>query len=47
DTCGNTTHLDDDKLSGGVRAAASAAGFSPERPVIEVRGTCPDCREGG
>jgi Fur family zinc uptake transcriptional regulator len=46
DTCGNTTHLDDDKLSGGVRAAASAAGFSPERPVIEVRGTCPDCKEG-
>ena len=45
DTCGNTTHLDDDKLSGGVRAAASAAGFSPERPVIEVRGTCPDCKD--
>jgi Fe2+ or Zn2+ uptake regulation protein len=36
DSCGNTTHLDDDKLAGGVRAAASAAGFSPERPVIEV-----------
>jgi Fur family transcriptional regulator, zinc uptake regulator len=46
DSCGNTTHLDDDKLSGGVRAAASAAGFSPERPVIEVRGTCPECKEG-
>src|SRR5918996_3722791 len=46
DTCGNTTHLDDDKLSGGVRAAAEEAGFTPERPVIEVRGTCPDCREG-
>jgi Fur family zinc uptake transcriptional regulator len=46
DSCGNTTHLDDDKLAGGVRAAASAAGFSPERPVIEVRGTCPDCKEG-
>ncbi|HEY0150311.1 MAG TPA: transcriptional repressor [Allosphingosinicella sp.] len=45
DTCGNTTHLDDDKLSGGVRAAAKQAGFSPQRPVIEVRGTCPDCNE--
>ena len=43
DSCGNTTHLDDDKLAGGVRAAASAAGFSPERPVIEVRGTCGEC----
>ncbi|HEU0097292.1 MAG TPA: Fur family transcriptional regulator [Allosphingosinicella sp.] len=46
DTCGNTTHLDDDKLSGGVRAAAREAGFTPERPVIEVRGTCPDCKDG-
>src|SRR5436853_2428558 len=46
DTCGNTTHLDDDKLSGGVRAAAAQAGFTPDRPVIEVRGTCPDCKEG-
>jgi Fur family zinc uptake transcriptional regulator len=46
DTCGNTTHLDDDKLAGGVRAVAKEAGFSPQRPVIEVRGTCPDCREG-
>ncbi|HEY0111693.1 MAG TPA: Fur family transcriptional regulator [Allosphingosinicella sp.] len=45
DTCGNTTHLDDDKLSGGVRAAAKEAGFSPQRPVIEVRGTCPECKD--
>ena len=44
DTCGNTTHLDDDKLSNGVRAAATEDGFTPERPVIEVRGTCPDCK---
>ncbi|HEX8578112.1 MAG TPA: transcriptional repressor [Allosphingosinicella sp.] len=46
DTCGNTTHLDDDKLSGGVRDAAKQAGFAPQRPVIEVRGTCGDCKEG-
>jgi Fur family zinc uptake transcriptional regulator len=46
DTCGNTTHLDDDKLAGGVRAAAEGAGFQPERPVIEVRGTCPECKDG-
>jgi Fur family zinc uptake transcriptional regulator len=45
DTCGNTTHLDDDKLSGGVRAAATLAGFKPERPVIEVRGTCTECND--
>jgi len=45
DTCGQTTHLDDDKLSGGVRAAAKQAGFAPDRPVIEVRGTCSDCKQ--
>jgi len=44
DTCGQTTHLDDDRLSGGVRAAAKQAGFAPDRPVIEVRGTCSDCK---
>ena len=26
-----------------VRAAAQAAGFTPVRPVIEVRGICADC----
>ena len=29
DTCGQTTHLDDDKLAGGVRDAAKQAGFAP------------------
>ena len=43
DTCGQTTHIDDDSLSGGVRKAAATAGFSAQRPVIEVRGTCGDC----
>lgn len=43
DNCGQATHLDDDSLSGGVRAAAKKAGFSPERPVIEVHGRCEDC----
>jgi Fur family zinc uptake transcriptional regulator len=45
DSCGQTTHLDNDKVSGGVRDAARQAGFAPDRPVIEVRGTCEDCRE--
>ncbi len=43
DSCGQTKHIDDDRLSGGVRAAAKAAGFAPERPVIEVRGKCGEC----
>ena len=45
DTCGQTVHIDDDSLSGGVRAAAKSAGFTGARPVIEVRGTCGDCEE--
>jgi len=46
DSCGQAQHLDDDRLSGGVRAAAKAAGFAPERPVIEVRGKCGVCEAG-
>jgi Fur family zinc uptake transcriptional regulator len=43
DNCGQTTHIDDDKLASGVRTAAIKAGFSPDRPVIEVRGRCGNC----
>ena len=46
DACGTTTHLDDDRLTRGIRDAASAAGFAPERPVIEVRGRCATCVAG-
>jgi Fur family zinc uptake transcriptional regulator len=43
DSCGQATHIDNDALSGGVRAAAEKAGFAAERPVIEVRGRCGEC----
>ena len=43
DSCGQAVHIDNDALSGGVRKAAESAGFSAQRPVIEVRGTCGDC----
>ena len=43
DNCGQTVHIDDDSLTSGIRAAAKEAGFSPTRPVIEVRGRCADC----
>ena len=43
DNCGQTVHIDDDRLSGGVRDAAKSAGFTAPRPVIEVRGRCGDC----
>lgn len=43
DTCGSAAHLDDDAVTGAVRAAAGKTGFSALRPVIEVRGTCAAC----
>ena len=43
DHCGTATHIDNDTLSGNVRAAAESAGFAEVRPVIEVRGKCADC----
>ena len=45
DSCGQTTHIDDDSVAGNLRNAASKAGFAPERPVIEVHGRCADCAE--
>lgn len=43
DACGTTTHIDNDRITAAVRAAATADGFTPERPVIEVRGRCAAC----
>ncbi len=45
DRCGQALHIDDDKLTSGVREAAKKAGFSAPRPVIEVRGTCGECEQ--
>jgi Fur family transcriptional regulator, zinc uptake regulator len=41
--CGATTHVDDDALTEQVRSVAQGNGFTPERPVIEVLGTCAKC----
>lgn len=43
DSCGQTTHIDNDRITDTVRAAATDAGFEPVRPVIEVRGRCAAC----
>ena len=45
DNCGQAKHIDNDKLTSGVREAAKAAGFTAQRPVIEVRGRCEDCSD--
>lgn len=41
--CGEATHIDDDRLSEGVRKVARDHGFAPERPVMEVLGRCAKC----
>ncbi|MFT3967945.1 MAG: transcriptional repressor [Sphingobium sp.] len=41
--CGETTHVDDDALTGNVRAMARHQGFTAERPVIEILGRCAKC----
>ncbi len=43
DVCGQATHIDDDKLTGSLIAAARTAGFADIKPVVEIRGTCSDC----
>ncbi len=42
-SCGEATHLDDDALTAQVRAVGVGAGFTAERPVIEVLGRCAKC----
>jgi len=43
DGCGRVTHIDDDRLTGGLVEAAGRAGFSDIRPLVELRGRCAAC----
>ena len=43
DDCGTATHLDDERVTGALRAAGRDAGFADVRPVVELRGVCQDC----
>ena len=43
DDCGQARHIDDDKLTGALREAGRAAGFTDVRPVVELRGLCEEC----
>ena len=44
DECGEATHVDNDEVSRTVRGIAEQRDFKPERPVIEIRGLCAQCR---
>lgn len=43
DSCGQATHIDDDRLTDALREAAVHAGFADVRPVVEIRGVCSNC----
>ncbi len=43
DSCGQVVHIDDDRLTGALVAAARGAGFADVRPVVELRGHCAAC----
>jgi Fur family transcriptional regulator, zinc uptake regulator len=43
DGCGQVVHIDDDRLTGALVAAARGAGFADVRPVVELRGMCEAC----
>jgi Fur family zinc uptake transcriptional regulator len=43
DDCGKATHIDDERVTGALRAAGKDAGFTDVRPVVELRGLCDDC----
>lgn len=43
DSCGQAVHIDDDRLTGSLIAAAREAGFADVRPVVELRGICAAC----
>jgi Fur family zinc uptake transcriptional regulator len=43
DSCGRIDHLDDDSLAQRMRDRATATGFTPRRPVLELVGRCARC----
>lgn len=43
DVCGETEHVDDDRIANSVRRVAGQAGFAAVRPILEVRGRCRQC----
>jgi len=43
DSCGEASHIDDDRLTGSLISAARDAGFADIKPVVELRGICRAC----
>ena len=41
--CVKVNELESETVTGGLRSIARETGFQPERPVVEVLGTCASC----
>lgn len=44
DSCQNAVELEDEQVARTLEARARASGFEPRAQVLEVHGTCGDCR---
>jgi Fur family zinc uptake transcriptional regulator len=42
--CGKVAEIADDPLAARLRSLAAAAGFTPGRTTVELRGACSQCR---
>lgn len=42
--CGEVTELEDAGVTRSLGKAAAATGFAPDQPMVELTGTCSDCR---
>ena len=46
-SCGLTAELNDHRIDQAIRNSANRAGFAVGRPMIEIEGLCPHCRDAG
>ncbi|UAB78537.1 transcriptional repressor [Erythrobacter sp. SCSIO 43205] len=44
DTCGTASHVDSETVGQNLRDIASSQNFRADRPILEIRGKCSDCR---
>nr|WP_321455586.1 Fur family transcriptional regulator [uncultured Cohaesibacter sp.] len=47
DKCGRAAEFQSESLGGLIETIAKEAKFSPNAPVMEIRGLCEDCRKAG
>lgn len=44
--CGAVSEVEDQQVTESLHAASKAAGFQPQRPIVELLGTCASCEAG-